>query len=481
MSPVPPPAAEPTAAQEGLGEGLRLKLRLLKMAAPLFIAQIALMMQGIIDTLMAGRLSAEDVAAIGLGASVYFSVYIGLMGVQLALVPICARHHGANDHEAIGSEIRQGYWLALLLAIPGCLLLAFTDGWLAIANPPDEVAAVAGPYLAAAAAGLPAALLFRNFHALAVATSRPGLIMSLNLAMLVLKIPANLLFMYGFSLTPALTVPAMGGAGCGVATALLAWLTVGAAALLLGFEPGLRRYRALVPAAPSAAWLRRVLRLGLPIGATQLVEVTSFTFMAIFLARQEAVVGASHQIAARLAGLTYMIGLALGTATSTLAAQALGSGSAARARDIALTGLRMGAWAGLIAMAVLYGLREPLAALFSTDQAVVAMAVPLVIVVCFFHFFDSAQTQITLVLRAWHVTAAPMFVHLGALWGIGLGGGWWLTYVYPARGGPWAEWLSGAAGFWVAGAIALTLATIGVGFLLWHVWRASEETVSRAR
>ena len=374
MSINPSPGAGSAAAPAGPVDRMRLRLRLLKMAAPLFIAQIALMMQGIIDTLMAGRLSAEDVAAIGLGASIYFSVYIGLMGVQLALVPICARHHGANDQAAIGAEIRQGYWLALLLAIPGCVLLAFTDGWFAIADPPAEVAAVAGPYLTAAAVGLPAALLFRNFHALAVATSRPGLVMSLNLAMLVLKIPANLLFMYGFSITPALTVPAMGGAGCGVATALLAWITVAAAALLLGLEPGLKRYRALVPAAPSAAWMRRVLRLGLPIGATQLVEVTSFTFMAIFLARQEAVVGASHQIAARLAGLTYMIGLALGTATSTLAAQALGSGAAPRARDIALTGLRMGAWAGLFAMTVLWGLREPLAALFSNDQAVVAMA-----------------------------------------------------------------------------------------------------------
>jgi len=468
-------------AQPAPLSGLRLRLRLLKMAAPLFVAQIALMMQGIIDTLMAGRLSAEDVAGIGLGASIYFSVYIGLMGVQLALVPICARHHGADDANAIGAEIRQGYWLALLLSVPGCLLLAFTDGWLAIASPPDEVAQVTRPYLAAAAVGLPAALLFRNFHALAVATSRPGLVMGLNLAMLVLKIPANLLFMHGFSLGGILTVPAMGGAGCGVASALLAWVSAGAAALLLAYEPGLQRYRALVPAAPSLAWMKRALKLGLPIGATQLVEVTSFTFMAIFLARQDAVVGASHQIAARLAGLTYMIGLALGTATSTLAAQAIGAGHPQRAREVALTGLRLGAWAGLAAMTLLYGLREPLSALFSTDQAVVAMAVPLVVVVCFFHFFDSAQTQITLVLRAWHVTASPMFVHLAALWGMGLGGGWWLTYVYPESGGPWAEWLSGAAGFWVAGAVALAIATVGVAAILWQAWRSEVRTSASER
>ena len=464
------PRGQP-ATTAGEASGFALKFKLIKLASPLFVAQIALMMQGIIDTLMAGRLSAEAVAGIGLGASIYFSVYIGLMGVLLALVPVCARHHGAGDTEAIGREVRQGFWLAMLLAVPGCAALGLTEFWMLIARPPEKVAQIASPYLLAAAAGLPAALLFRCFHALAVATSRPGLVMGLNLTMLALKVPTNLLFMHGAELGGGFSIPAMGGAGCGVATALLSWVMVFAAAALLSFSSGLRGYRVLRFEPPSLRWLRERLRLGLPIGATQLVEVTSFTFMAIFLARQEAVVGASHQIAARLAGLTYMIGLALGTATSTLAAQALGSPRPERAREIAGVGLRLGVWAGLLAMAVLYSLREPLAALFSTDEAVVAMAVPLVVVVCFFHFFDSIQTQITLVLRAWHITAAPMFIHLGALWGVGLGGGWWLTYHYAASEGPGAAWLGGAAGFWVAGSVALALATAGLAWLLVRVWR----------
>ncbi len=460
------------ATQRADERGWLLNFKLIKLASPLFVAQVALMMQGIIDTLMAGRLSAEAVAGIGLGASIYFSVYIGLMGVLLALLPICARHHGAGDAQAIGREISQGFWLALMLSVPGCIGLGLTDFWLAIAAPPAEVADVTRPYLLAAAAGLPAALLFRCFHALAVSTSRPGLVMRLNLTMLALKIPANLLFMYGASIGGLITIPAMGGAGCGVASALLSWLMALAAALLLVFSPRLREYKALNLGWPSWSWMRNTLKLGLPIGATQLVEVTSFTFMAVFLARQEAVVGASHQIAARLAGLTYMIGLALGTATSTLAAQALGGGRSLRAREVATAGLRLGAWAGLLTMTLLYALREPLAALFSTDPEVVAIAIPLVVVVCFFHLFDSLQTQLTLVLRAWHITASPMFIHLAALWGIGLGGGWWLTYVYPKFDGPGAAWLGSAAGFWVAGSIALFVATAALAWLLRTVWQA---------
>lgn len=464
-----------TAVQPDTG----LTWRLLRMASPLFVAQVAVMMNGIIDTLMAGRLSAHDVAGIGLGSSIYFSVYIGLMGILQAMVPVCARHHGAGQPEAISNEVRQGFWLALLLSIPGGLALSLTGFWLDIAQPPEQVAAVTRPYLLAAAAGLPAALLFRLFHALAISTSRPGLVMSLNLAMLAFKVPANLLFMYGLQLGDTVLIPAMGGAGCGVATATIAWLTVLASVMLLAWQADLREYRILRAVRPCGAWMLRTLRLGLPIGATQLVEVTAFTFMAIFLARQDAAVGASHQIAARLAGLSYMIGLAIGIATSTMSAQSLGAGQSRQARHVALTGLRLGGLAGLIAMVTLYLLRDPLSQLFSHDASVIAMAAPLVGLVCFFHFFDSAQTQLTLVLRAWHITASPMLVHLTALWGIGLGGGWWLTYGRPAQALS-GDASPGAAGFWLAGTISLAVATAALAVLLARTWRRDTQAEGAA-
>ncbi|MGD9946752.1 MAG: MATE family efflux transporter, partial [Burkholderiaceae bacterium] len=96
---------------------------ILKLAWPILIGQLAVMANGVIDTMMAGRLSAVDVAAVGLGSSIYVSIYIGLMGVPLALSPVAAQHYGAGRFHEIGADVRQALWLALLLTIPGCTAL----------------------------------------------------------------------------------------------------------------------------------------------------------------------------------------------------------------------------------------------------------------------------------------------------------------------------------------------------------------------
>lgn len=446
--------------------------RLLRLAAPLFVAQIAVTANGLIDTVMAGQLSAEDVAAVGLGASIYVSVHVGLMGILLALAPVLSRLHGAGQGQEIGAECRQGVWLALLVAIPGCIVLAFPDLWIALAAPPGDVAVIARPYLMAVSIGLPAALLFRVFHALAVSTSQPRLVMALNLGALALKVPANWVFMHGIEIGGTRVIPALGGAGCAVATAALAWLTVIAAAILLLRHPGLRTYQVLRPVSPDRRRLIRLLRLGLPIGATQLVEVTAFTFMAIFLARSGALVAASHQIAATTAALCYMVALAVGLATSTLAAQSIGAGRQAEARRIAIGGLRLALLGSSVVALLVILMRSPMAAGFSKDPAVVAIAAPLLALVAVFHWLDSLQTQLTMILRAWHVTALPALVHGVALWGLGLGGGWWLSFELAAPGHALHPIIGDATGFWLAGCASLGVASVALAMLLRRVWRA---------
>lgn len=454
--------------------------RLLRLAVPLFVAQIAVTANGLIDTVMAGRLSAEDVAAVGLGASVYVSVHVGLMGILLALAPVLSRLHGGGARDEIGAECRQGLWLALLVAIPGCIALAFPDLWIGLASPPAEVAAIARPYLIAVSIGLPAALLFRVFHGLAVSTSQPRLVMTLNLGALALKVPVNAAFMHGVDLGTTTLIPPMGGAGCAVATATLAWLTVIAAALLLRFHQGLAPFQVLRPVAPDWPRIVRLLRLGLPIGATQLVEVTAFTFMAVFLASSGALVAASHQIAAATAALCYMVALAVGLATSTLAGQAIGAGQAAQARRIAIGGLRLALAGSTLVALLLVFLRGPLAAGFSNDPAVVAIAAPLLTLVAVFHWLDSLQTQLTMILRAWHVTAMPALIHGIALWGLGLGGGWWLAFELAGPGTRLHSVLGHAPGFWVAGCLSLAVASIALALLLRQVWRAELMSDERA-
>ncbi|HWL73005.1 MAG TPA: MATE family efflux transporter, partial [Burkholderiaceae bacterium] len=184
-----------------------------KLGWPLFIANLALVGNGTIDTVMAGRLSATDLAAVAVGSSIYVSVYIGLMGVLQALSPIAGHHFGAQRWRAIGDDLQQAMWLSLFLTLIGLPILLATDTWLAFARVDADVASISSTYLQAIAFGLPAALAARAFVALNAAVSRPKITMAINVSALALKIPLNAVFMFG-----AGPIPAMGGAGAGVAT-----------------------------------------------------------------------------------------------------------------------------------------------------------------------------------------------------------------------------------------------------------------------
>jgi len=446
---------------------------LLRLAWPVFIGQVAVMLNGVIDTVMAGRLSAVDMAAIGLGASIYISIYVGLMGVLLALIPIAAQHFGAGRLDRVAHATSQAVWLAVALSIPGCLALGWTTPWLQFADAPPEVAQVARGYLYATAVGLPAALLFRVFYALSNAIARPKLVMAINLAALALKVPLNALFMYGWvSASGQPIVPAMGGAGAGLATAILQWLSLLLALAAVLAAPTFRQLRIRRPGRPDWTQLGELLRLGLPIGGAYLVEVTSFTFMALFLARLGATVAAAHQVAANLAALAYMVPMALANATSTMVAQSIGAGSRQRAQGYGRTGLLLATGFACMVAAGLWGGRDAIAGAYTTDAAVIAAAVPLVALVAAFHVFDALQTTAAFVLRAYRITALPMLVYLVCLWGLGLGGGWWLAFGVGNSDAAIAGAVAGARGFWIAGGFSLMTATLLMLLIVRGVWRS---------
>jgi len=457
-----------------------MKREILRLAWPVFIGQLAVMLNGVIDTIMAGHLSPSDMAAIGVGASIYITVYVGLMGTLLGLAPIVGQHYGAGRHGEIGASFRQALWLAAALAVPGCVALVWTAPWMALSAPPPDVAAITEAYLRATAAGLPAGLLFRAFYALNTAISRPQVVMYVNLVGVALKVPLNALFMYGWD---AVGLPALGGAGCGVATALIAWTTAGLAFAWLALDKTYERYRPLQWSPPDAARLRELLQLGAPIGAAYLVEITSFTFMALFVARFGATASASHQVASNLVGVCYMGGLGIANATSTLVAQSIGAGDPARARRYALTGLRMALLLALASAATLWLAREPIARGYSSDAGVVAASVPLIAAAALFHVFDSMQTQFGFILRAHKVATAPMVVYVLSMWGVGLGGGYWLTFV-PApdtAAGALHGSNAGAMGFWVAGIASLVVAAAGLAAMLAKTWAQAGFPMKRSR
>ncbi|OGA79769.1 MAG: hypothetical protein A3G27_18370 [Betaproteobacteria bacterium RIFCSPLOWO2_12_FULL_66_14] len=427
---------------------------ILRLGWPVFVAQIAVMANGFIDTVMAGHYSTVDLAAVGIGASIYFSVFVAIMGVLLALTPTVSQLYGAGRYSEVGEEVRQSIWLSLALMLLCLAALRFPEPFLALTRLDPEVEAITRGYLNAAAWGVPAMLLFRVFYGFSTAVSKPRTIMVLNLAGLALKVPLNWVFMYG-----KFGLPAMGGVGSAVSSSVIAWLIAALAWYWCYADNDYGRYHVFRRWSwPDLKRIGRLVSLGLPIGATFFVDVTGFTFMALFIARLGAVNAAAHQIAGNFAALLYMLPLAVGNAASVLVGQAIGAREFGRARVIGITGTAFAfGIACVIGLAVMLSTR-PLATLYSSDANVVALASTLLAFVAVYHLFDSIQAVAVNVLRGYKRAVVPMAIYAFALWGVGLGGGYTLGLTYVD-----VSWLGvvtpmGAKGFWTAAIGSLLVA-----------------------
>jgi len=402
----------------------------------------------VVDTVLSGHASSVDLATLGLGLSVYFTVFVGLMGATSALNPIVAQHFGGERLAAIGATYVQGLWMALLLSALGMVPLLLGNVWLPWLHAPSEVEAHVARFLRILALGLPGALMFRAIYAVNTAVSRPHVVMALQLSGLVLKVClSTLLILGGFGL------PRMGAIGAAVASVVVFW-----ALFLMGFAymrrtPFYDRFT-IHWAWPRWSAQREILQLGIPMSLSYALESTSFTAITLLAARLGTTVMGGHQVVANLAAVCFMLPLSLSVATATLTAQAIGAEDPRRARETALTGMRIGALVATVTVLMLWALRGAIVGLYSRDPAVVAVALTLIPYLAAFHFFDALQTVASFVLRAYRRAIAPTVVHASALWGVGVIGGYLVAFG-GILGSPW-----GIAGMWLMQSVALALAAL---------------------
>ena len=432
-------------------------------ALTVLAGQLAVMAFGVTDTIVAGRYAQEALAALSIGSAVFVSVYVALMGVLQALMPVWAEQRGANARAAIGVSLRQSLYLWALATVLGMAVLLSPGPILDWTEVPPELRGAVRDYLAILAFGLPPALLFRIYSTLNQALGHPQLVTWLQVGSLVVKLPLSIWFTFGGAgLAP------QGVAGCAWATLVVNFGLALVAVVMLRrhpmYEP-LALWRPLER--PDAAQLGHFLRLGLPAGLSILVEVTSFTLMALFIARQGALASAAHQIASNLAAVVYMVPLSLAIATSARVSYWRGAGDERLAGATALKGFWLAALMGLALAASLFIVREPVAALYSTSADVVALASALLVWVAAYHAADALQTLCIFVLRSYRITIAPLVIYGVLLWGVGLYGGYRLAYHGWAGMAP----MHSPAPFWMASAAALALTALAFTALLLAVVR----------
>ena len=464
----PAPAAATGAPRPTGLQGLRASAHeIAPLAWPVLIGQVSVLAFATVDTLLVARYSAIDLAALAVGAAAYITIFIGFMGVVLAISPIAGQLFGAGQPAQAGRQAHQAVWVALGLSVVGSTLLVFPAPFLALSRASPEVADKVSGYLLALAFSLPASLLFTVFRGFNTAVSRPKAVMLLQVGALAVKAPASAVLVWG---VPALGVPALGVVGCGIATCIAMWAQAAVAWWVVRRDPFYLPFalagRGLD--APDRHALATHLKLGLPMGASILIEVSGFSFMALFISRLGTTPAAGHQIAVNMATLMFMLPLAMASAISTLVAQRVGARDAAGAVRIAAHGLALGGGLStLLAAAVALG-GPAIVGLYTRDAAVAAVALPLMVWVALFHVADAVQTIAAFALRAFRIATVPLLIYAASLWGLGLGGGYAVAFdlgsITPAA-------LQGAPGFWFASTLGLAVAGLALGVFLFWVLR----------
>ena len=429
-------------------------------AASVLVGQLAVMAFGVADTVIAGRYSDAALAAFSVGSALYISVYVGLVGIVQALLPIWAEMHGARKPEAVGRSLRQSLYLCGLITIAGMTALLFPGPLLKWAQVPELMLDEVQRYLSVLAFAFAPSLLFRVYGTFNQSLGKPLLVTGLQVGALLVKIPLSMWLVAGGG-----GVEPLGAVGC-------AWATLVINYLLLVLSVVMLRTQALY--SPFRIWQRlerpdwqqisNFARLGIPGGLAYMVEVTSFTLMALFIAKLGTVASASHQIAASAAAVLYMMPLSMAIACSARVSFWLGANRPDHAKRVVILGLKLTTLLSLLLAAIIFIANKWLAGLYSSNPAIVSLGTSLLTWVAFYHVADAAQALCAFLLRCYRITVTPLICYGVLLWGLGLYGGYQLTY----EGMAGRHATQSPISFWVASTLAISLVAICLWVLLWR-------------
>ena len=438
------------------------------LAWPILVGQLANVGMSVADVAMVGHTTAQDLAGVSLGVSVWNMVIITLMGVMMSVNPMVAHHVGAEELDEIPHLVRQALWKSLFLGLIGAAVLQLSVlvfDWMAL-EPETHLVAVG--FVRITSVALPAFAAYRVLYGYSASMGQTKPMMVVALGALLLNIFINWLLVFGNG-----GFAPLGGLGSAWATMLCVWANLG------GLLWWLRRSPAFASTWPLAQWewphlpkLRSLLHLGLPIGVTYFAETSAFALIALLVARFGSSQVAAHQIALNFTSLIFMVPLSLSVAVLTRVGHALGAGDARAARFRAWTGVALGLGLALVSATLIAWWRVEISSLYTDDVVVIALTAELLLLAAVFQLSDAAQVVTAGAIRGYKITRAPMRVQLLAFWVVSLPLGYVLG-IAPHWAPDWLRalpWFPAqpmmAAGFWLALVLGLTVAGAGLLLLL---------------
>ncbi|CAH0539905.1 MATE family efflux transporter [Vibrio marisflavi] len=439
---------------------------LIKLATPVLIASVAQTGMGFVDTIMAGGVSATDMAAVSIAASIWLPSILFGVGLLMALIPIVAQLNGAGRQKKIAYEIQQGTALALFISLPIVLVLFQTHEILNIMDVQPLMADKTNGYMHAVIFAVPAFLLFQTLRSLTDGLSLTKPAMVIGFIGLACNIPLNWIFVYG-----KFGAPALGGVGCGVATAIVYWLMFFALLIYVITSKKVAKVGLFDQFyTPELKPILRLFKLGLPVALAVFFEVTLFAVVSLLVAPLGPLVVAAHQVAINFSSLIFMLPMSIGSAVSIRVGHTLGEEDVSGAAIASRVGVLLGLTVTIVTATLTVLLRENIANLYTGNRAVIELAVQLLVFASVYQFADTVQVIAAGALRGYKDMGAIFKCTFISYWIFGLPTGYILALTN------WITEPMGVYGFWIGFIVGLCFAASMLGFRLHWMHKQSDAT-----
>lgn len=436
---------------------------LLKLGLPILLGQLAQMSMGFVDTVIAGRAGAVEMAGVAVGGAFWVPLLLFGQGMVSCIGPLVAQGVGAGQDKSLNRFWRQGFWLVFVVNLFLLVLLSISSHFILDFEAIEPaLALVASNYIDYIKWGMPAFLLFFvcRFFLEGKGQTRPAMIA--GFIGLACNIPLNYIFVFGY-----FGMPVLGGAGCGLASAVVCWIMLG---VMLYF---LKRYspRTMGIVKPNIKLIKRMSRIGFPGALALLLEVSSFALISLFISPLGSVIVAGHQVAMNMGSLVFMCPLSLGIATSIRIGTCLGAQKYHEAKLIRKTAMIMSTIVGVGLFILLFVLRGPIAHLYSIDAAVISLATYILMYAAFYQIPDCIQSVALFTLRGYNDTKAVFIFSIISYWGISIPVGYLLCFtdtIVPQMG---------VIGFWIGLILGLTAASVLLNLRIFYLEKMSPEMI----
>ncbi len=430
----------------------------LSLGLPLIGSHLAQMGLHVTDTVMLGWYGVAELAAVVLGSSSFFVIFILGSGFAQAVMPMVAQALGRGDEAQVRRDTRMGLWLSIGFGVMCYPLFWWSGPILSAAGQKPLVAGLAQDYLQIAGAGMIPALLVMTLKSYLAALEQAGVVLWATVSAVVLNIGLNWMLIFG-----NWGAPELGVQGAAIASVTVQAATFAALAIYGAWLPALRRFVLWQRFwRPDWSALAQVFRLGVPIGLTGLAESGLFQASALMMGWIGTVQLAAHGIALEAAALAFMVHVGLSNAVTVRTGRAQGRADVQGLRDGAFVALGLSLAVAFCVIAVFLSFPAQIISLFvdatkPESAAIIAFGTVLMALAALFQLADAAQVMALGLLRGVQDTRVPMWMAAFSYWCVGIPAGYLLAF-------PMGY---GGVGLWLGLVIGLTVAAV---LLMWRFW-----------